>query len=129
LNTTVATVFAVPPAGHAAELQRRIRMRLVIDLARAMEDKRISPTAAAEIRATLTALGRKLEEIKTGDPANLAQDSYLAAILLDQTHDALQKLVEAHKAKAVVAPPGMPIGDDGFETGLLQPTTYEGDSK
>ncbi len=129
LNTTVATVFAVPPAGHAAELQRRIRMRLVIDLARAMEDKRLSPTAASEIRATLTALGRKLEAIKTGDPANLAQDSYLAAILLDQTRDALPKLVEAQKAKAVAAPPGMPIGDDGFEAGLLQPTTYEGDSK
>jgi hypothetical protein len=129
LNTTVASVFAGPPAGRAAELSRRIRMRLVIDLARAMEDKHLSPTAAAEIRATLTALGEKLQSIKTGDPANLAQDRYLAAIMLDQTRDALQKLVEAQKAKAVTAPPGMPIGDDGFEAGLLQPTTYEGDSK
>jgi hypothetical protein len=129
LNATVASVFAGPPVGRAAELSRRIRMRLVIDLARAMENKHLSPTPAAEIRATLTTLGAKLQAIKTGDPANLAQDSYLAAILLDQTRDALPKLVEAQKAKAVAAPPGMPIGDDGFEAGLLQPTTYEGDSK
>ncbi len=132
LTTTVAAVFDAPPTpgGHAAELQRRIRMRLVVDLARAMDDKRLSPTAAAEIQATLTALGQKLQAIKTGDAANLAEDSYLAAILLDRTHDALAKLVEAQKAKAAAAPPGMPIGDDdGFEAGLLQPTTFAGDSK
>jgi hypothetical protein len=130
LSTTVAAVFNVPPAGHAAELQRRIRMRLVVDLARAMEDKRLSPTAAAEIRATLTVLGQKLQAAQTADPADLAQDRYIAAILLDQTRDALAKLVEAQKAKAISAPPGMPIGEDQeFEAGLLHPTTYEGDSK
>jgi hypothetical protein len=42
----------------------------------------------------------------------------------------LAKLVEASKTKATAAPPGMPIGDDdGFEAGLLQPTTDEGGSK
>lgn len=132
LNTTVAAVFdARPtPGGHAAELRRRIRMRLVVDLARAMEDKRLSPTAAAEIRATLTALGQKLQAAQPASSADLDQDRYIAAILLDRTRDALAKLVEAQKAKAAAAPPGMPIGDDdGFEAGLLQPTTYEGDSK
>ncbi len=130
LNATVAAVFNVPPAGHAAELQRRIRMRLVIDLARTMEDKRLSPTAAADIKATLTALGQKLQAAQTADPADLAQDRYIAAILLDQTRDALAKLVEAQKAKTVTAPPGMPIGEDeAFEAGLLHPTTYAGDLK
>ena len=130
LNTTVDAVFTVPPppSGHAAELQRRIRMRLVIDLARVLEDKRLSPTAAAEVKATLTSLGLKLQASHATDPANLAQDRYIAAILLDQTRDALTKLVEAQKTKTVAAPPGMPIGeDDGFEAGLLQPTSYQGD--
>jgi hypothetical protein len=130
LNTTVAAVFTAPPTGHAAELARRIRMRLVIDLARAMEDKRLSPTAAAEIRATLTALGHRLLAVKTGDASNLAQDRYIAAILLDQTRDALTKLVEAQKTRTMAAPPGMPIGeDDEFEAGLLRPTTSEGETK
>jgi hypothetical protein len=132
LSTTVAAVFTDPPApgGHAAELRRRIRMRLVIDLARVLEDKRLSPTAAAEIKATLTRLGQNLQAARSADPADLAQDRYIAAILLDQTRDALAKLVETSKVKAIQAPPGMPIGDDdGFEAGLLQRTTYEGDSK
>jgi hypothetical protein len=132
LATTVAAVFDAPPTpgGHAAELRRRIRMRLVIDLARAIEDKRLSPTAAAEIKATLTALGQKLQAAQPASPTDLDQDRYIAAILLDQTRDALGKLVEAAKAKTIAAPPGMPIGDDdGFEAGLLQPTTYEGETK
>jgi hypothetical protein len=123
LNTTVAAVFATPaPAGHAAELGRRIRMRLVIDLARTLEDNRLSPTAAAEVKAALTGLGLKLKASKTGDAADLAEDRYLADILLDRTHDALAELVQAQKDRALTAPPGMPIGeDDGFELGLLRP--------
>jgi hypothetical protein len=120
LNTTVAAVFMPEPTSrsHAAELRRRIRMRLVIDLARVLEDKRLSPTAAAEVKATLTALGQKLAAAKAGSPADLAQDRYLSAILLDTTRDALGKLVDAQKGTMTTAPPGMPIGeDDGFEAG------------
>jgi hypothetical protein len=130
LNTTVAAVFAPAPTpgGHAAELRRRIRMRLVIDLARVLEDKRLSPTAAAEVRATLTALGLRLQAAKTGNAADLDQDRYIAAMLLDTTPDALAKLVDAQKTTSLAAPPGMPIGeDDEFEAGLLRPTSAKTD--
>jgi len=43
---------------------------------------------------------------------------------------ALGKLVEAQKAEPLAQPPGIPIGeDDGLEAGLLQPISYDEDSK
>ncbi len=94
-----------------------------------MRSRLISNPAIAALALTLYVAHGAGAAKKTGDTANLAQDRYIAAIRLDQTREALIKLVEAQKAKATTAPPGMPIADDRFEAGLLQPTTFEGNGR
>ena len=123
LGKTVSAVFSAgqEAAGRTAELRRRVRMRLVIDLAETLQDKRLSPTAAAQIKSALTALGVRLGAVRTGDAADLAQARYLSAILLDSTRDALKTLAEADKARAVAVPPGAPIGGEGEDCWLCEP--------
>jgi hypothetical protein len=116
LNTTITAVFDGPPgpSTHSRELRRRIRRRLVVDLARAMDDTRLSPTAASKIRAALTRLGQRLAAQTLGDAADLDQAHYLSGILLDTRDGAMAKLVEAEKSRHAEAPPGMPIGEDDW---------------
>jgi len=123
LAKTISTVFSAGPGqgGRTPELRRRVRMRLVIDLAETLQDKRLSPTAAAQIKAALTALGRRLATTGAGDAADLAQARYLSAILLDTTRDAIKTLAEVDKARAVSVPPGAPIGAEGEDCWLCEP--------
>ncbi|MDQ2861255.1 MAG: zinc-dependent metalloprotease, partial [Pseudomonadota bacterium] len=123
VGKTVSQVFSAGPdtGGRTAELRRRVRMRLVIDLAQSLQDKRLSPTAAAQIKVALTGLGARLAAVRAGDAADLAQARYLSAILLDTTRDAIKTLAEADKARTIDVPPGAPIGSEGEGCWLCEP--------
>ena len=74
LGDTIAAVFTDRPSdpSHAAEIRRRVRMRLALDLARSRDDKRLSPSAKAEIDAALRDLGERLKTTKSSLPADRA---------------------------------------------------------
>ena len=111
LDRLVATVFPTKaPTGRLAEIQRRLQARLVMDLASARADARMSPAAAAEIDLRLTKLGAALKS-KAADGAEAAHRQRLATLIGDP--EALEKLAAAKGARPEV-PPGMPIGDDGI---------------
>ena len=112
LDRTTAQVFA-PAAGETprrAELRRRIEARLIFDLAADLDDKTLSPTAAAQIRASLVALGHRLAGAGGGSAADAAQARYFADLLLDRNEDHLRALAATSARRPVATPPGMPIG-------------------
>lgn len=115
LAKTVAAAFpgATKGQGRAGLIRRSVQTRLMVELASLVEDKSLSPSATAEVRAALTALGKRLAGVKTGDPADVAQAAYYAQIILNPARDELHGLVEANKRREVAAPPGMPIGSRG----------------
>ncbi len=117
LGRTLAAVYRTGPAGgvHTAELRRRIQARAIIRLAGALREPSLNPTAAAAIRASLEALGRRLEATKTGAPADLAQARYYARLILNPSMDGLAAIAAADTHRALEPPPGMPIGDDGSD--------------
>jgi hypothetical protein len=124
LDKTIAAVFTPEPAEspRRAELRRRIEARLVFDLAGALDDKTLSPSAAAQIRASLVALGKRLTGEHPASAADAAQAHYLADLLLERSDDHLRALAAAAKRPTMI-PPGMPIGagegeDDWFSEGL-----------
>jgi hypothetical protein len=96
-----------------AELARRARQRMVVNLAEALGDKDLSPTAAAVIRARLADWGRGLKTAAAGDAADKAQARILAGVVTDESGARLAALVEEGKAKVAV-PPGPPIGEDDW---------------
>ncbi|KQV55245.1 MULTISPECIES: zinc-dependent metalloprotease [unclassified Caulobacter] len=98
--------------GRQAELARRARQRMVTNLAQALDDKSLSPTAAAVIRARLADWGKGLKTA-AGDPADRAQARALAGIVADESGGRLAALVADGKSKIVV-PPGPPIGEDDW---------------
>lgn len=99
-------------AGRQAELARRARQRMVTNLAQALDDKSLSPTAAAVIRARLADWGKGLKTA-AGDPADRAQARALAGIVADESGGRLAALVADGRSKVVV-PPGPPIGEDDW---------------
>jgi hypothetical protein len=117
LNPAVDIAFATTPVSpRQAELRRVVRSRLVIRLAAASRAPEASPTVAAEARATLDALAHRLDALKAGDSADLAQARYLASVIENRAHDDLGALLDADRKNAAAPPPGMPIGaeDDWF---------------
>lgn len=107
LDRLLDTVFA-SASGRQAEIARRVQTRLVLNLANAARDPKLSPAAASEISARLEALPGRL---KGGtDGADRAHRQRLAALIADK--DLLAEL-SAPKLKPKV-PPGMPIGDGGY---------------
>jgi hypothetical protein len=112
LAHTVAAAWPTAAAntGRAGLIRRSVQARLVARLAGLLEDKSLSPTATAEVRAALTALGHRLALVKAGDAADVAQAAYYAQIILNPARDELHGLVEADKRRALEPPPGMPIG-------------------
>jgi len=98
--------------GRQAELARRARQRMVANLAQALDDKSLSPTAAAVIRARLADWGKGLKTA-AGDPADRAQARALAGIVADESGGRLAALVADGRSKVVV-PPGPPIGEDDW---------------
>jgi len=108
LDRTIETAFA-PAAGRLAEVSRRVQTRLVLNLAAAERDPKLSPAAAAEIGARLRGLSGRLKG--GGDPAEKAHRARLAGLLADRA--ALTALLDAPKARPET-PPGMPIGDEDY---------------
>lgn len=104
---------AVAPAsaneGRYAEIRRRVRLKLVADMVGAMNDKALSPTAAAELQAALTAFGTQLQGFH-GDAEEMVQTQSLAAMLTGRDSAKLARLA-ADRAQAPALPPGAPIGE------------------
>lgn len=98
--------------GRQAELARRARQRMVVNLAQALDDKGLSPTAAAVIRARLADWAKGLKAVG-GDAADRAQARALAGIVADESGRRLAALVADGRGKVVV-PPGPPIGEDDW---------------
>ena len=112
LDRTISQVFA-PASGETprrAELRRRIEARLIVDLAADLDEKALSPTAAAQLRAALVDLGHRLAGARGGSPADVAQARYFADLLLDRNEDHLRALAASSARRPVATPPGMPIG-------------------
>ena len=116
LSKTIATVFAADGKGgaHTAALRRSVQARLMAHLAKAKEDKSLSPAAAADLQAALAELGKRLGALKSGDAQELAAAHYYADII---SHDKLKDFSDKQKSGHTI-PPGMPIGgsseDDWF---------------
>ena len=116
LTRTLATAFPTTPTnGRRALLRRRVQMRLVVQLATLLQDKRTPPTVTAQVRSALDGIGRRLATRTGGDAADVAQARYLSALLLDRSRDELAVLAQTDKARDIAPPPGMPIGGDGGE--------------
>lgn len=114
LTATVDATFPADTvaAGRLAELRRRTQARLIIDLARTLADKRLSPSAAARVSVALTGLAQRLRAARPADPADLAQARYFADLILDPARDGVKLLAERDAAQTLKTPPGMPIGED-----------------
>jgi len=111
LATTVAAVFPKAAApDRVAEIRRRVQARLIIDMARTEQDRRLSPSAAAELKASLVDLGQRLRTARGGAAADQALDAYFADLLLDTQRDGINILAERDAAAPMATPPGMPIG-------------------
>ncbi|WP_068090156.1 zinc-dependent metalloprotease [Novosphingobium rosa] len=104
--------------GRYAEIRRRVRLKLVADMAGAMGDKALSPTAAAELQAALTGFGAQLQAFH-GDAEEMVQTQSLAAMLTGRDSAKLARLA-ADRAQAPALPPGAPIGEPCWfcETGI-----------
>ncbi|MDE2357527.1 MAG: hypothetical protein KGL69_12320, partial [Alphaproteobacteria bacterium] len=114
LDAAVGQVFESRPlSGEAAQVRRDVQARLVIKLARLTQDATVSPAVSAAARARLDRLGADLSHRSGGDPAEMAQASWLSDLILDKAPGALARLVAADRTYE--PPPGMPIGD-GDET-------------
>jgi hypothetical protein len=106
LGQTIDTVFtdrADDPA-DAGEIRRRVRMRLILDLRHAADDKRTSPTVRAEIMSALSGLQERLKTAKPSGPADKAFDRTLAA-------DIEHPRPETAPPETLKIPPGSPIGE------------------
>ncbi len=107
LGDTANAVFTDHPSdpAHAAEIRRRVRMRLVLDLQRARDDKRLSPSAKAEIEASLRSLGERLKSAHIGSAADKA---FAMSVAEEIAHPTSRGVEEVAPLKI---PPGMPIGE------------------
>jgi hypothetical protein len=120
VNLAIDSAFAVAKdeTPRRAELRRRVQARLVFDLAATLEDKALSPSAAAQVRAALVDLGKRLQKRK-GDGPDAAQARYFADLLLEENQDRLRNLAAANR-RAPVTPPGMPIGEEDWFGDLVR---------
>ncbi|WP_374453677.1 zinc-dependent metalloprotease [Phenylobacterium sp.] len=107
LDRLIDTAFA-PAAGRLGEISRRVQTRLVLNLANAARDPKVSPAVGSEISARLATLPARLKG--GADSADRAHRQRLIALLGDPT--LLAELSEP-KLKPQT-PPGMPIGDGDF---------------
>ena len=107
LDRLIDAAFA-PAAGRLGEISRRVQTRLVLNLANAARDPKVSPAVGSEISARLAALPARLKG--GADPADRAHRQRLIALLGDP---ALLAELSEPKLKPQT-PPGMPIGDGDF---------------
>lgn len=112
-ETVDVLLAAVAPGGPQAdgrtgELRRRVRARLIGDLVSVLDDKTLSPTAAAQIDAALLRYAKTLSGWK-GQGAEADQAGRIARLLTSGDRKALA----APRSGAVeTLPPGMPIGGE-----------------
>jgi len=113
LSTTIGAVFESGPApnAHAAALRRWVQARLIGHLAGAMQDGALSAVAAADLKAALAELGKRLESVNSGDAQDQAAAHYFADII---GHEDKLKDFAARQGRSAVAPTGPPIGEDGW---------------
>lgn len=118
LDTVFAALAADAPGGGGryAEIRRRARLRLIGDIVDTLEDKSLSPTAAAELRGALTRVGEALATVQGAD-AEALQARQLSKILLDQEPERLAGLATGRQAPTKL-PPGAPIEPCWFCEGL-----------
>lgn len=96
-------------AGRTGELRRRVRARLVGDLVAVLDDKALSPTAAAQVDAALLRYGRALGAWK-GQGAEADQAARLSRMLLSGAPEDRKTLAAPRTGAVETLPPGMPIG-------------------
>ncbi|WP_240633795.1 zinc-dependent metalloprotease [Caulobacter flavus] len=112
-ETVDALLAAVAPGGPQAdgrtgELRRRVRARLIGDLVAVLDDKTLSPTAAAQIDASLLRYAKTLSGWK-GKGAEADQAARIARFL---TSDERKTLAAPRSGAVETLPPGMPIGGE-----------------
>jgi hypothetical protein len=110
-ETVDALLAAVAPGGPQAdgrtgELRRRVRARLVADLASVLDDKALSPTAAAQIDAALLRYGKSLGAWKGAGP-EADQAARISRLLASGDR---KSLAAPRTGTVETLPPGMPIG-------------------
>ena len=111
MTRTIDYVFGDPPkSGREGQLRRVVRARLVVKLAALLNSEKVSPQVGAEARVALDQIAARLDQVKSADPADLAQARYLAGLIENPGRDDLAALVERERKLGVVPPPGMPIG-------------------
>ncbi len=109
LSKTLEALFAEKGSGdrRADGLRRRVQSRLIAQLALTLQDKTLSPSAQADIRASLAQLGQRLARSKGGAGEEAAAARYYSDILLDSGK--LKEFAAKEKASEVAPPPGAPI--------------------
>ncbi len=117
-RTTDAVFSSKDGEGRAALVRRRVQARLIVQLAKDLQDGALSPAATADIRASLDDLGRRL---KSAPGPGGAQARAFATLLTDPSPDRLKALADNDRARHVAPPPGMPIGADGEDCWLCEP--------
>jgi hypothetical protein len=111
MTRTEDYVFGEPPkSGREGQLRRVVRARLVVKLAGLLTTENASPGVRAEARVALDRIAARLDQMKSADPADLAQARYLAGLIENRSRDDLAALAERDRERGVNPPPGMPIG-------------------
>ncbi len=111
MTRSIDYVFGDPPrSGREGQLRRVVWARLVVKLAALVTNENTSPQVSAEARAALDRIAARLDQVKSADPADLAQARYLAGLIENRARDDLAALAERERKRGVVPPPGMPIG-------------------
>ena len=111
MTRTIDHAFGDPPrSGREGQLRRVVRARLVVKLAALLAAESASPAVRAEARAALDQIAARLDQVRSADPADLAQARYLAGLIENRARDDLAALVERDRKRDVAPPPGMPIG-------------------
>jgi hypothetical protein len=97
--------------GRLGDLRRRVRARAVGDLVATLDDKALSPTAAAQIDGALRAFGKTLAAY-AGRGAEGDQAARLGRALLSEDAATRQALAAPRSGAVESLPPGMPIGGE-----------------
>ena len=101
-------VTANAASGRQAEIARQVRARYVLRLISLADDKQLSSTAIAIVRAHMDSLAARLS--KRGTTADAAHNRYLATMLTASAEERA-KLAEPIAPPPPI-PPGAPIGSD-----------------
>lgn len=108
LGAIADRVVAAAASGRRSEIARQVRARYVVRLISLADDKGLSSTAIAIVRAHMDSLAGRLN--RRGDPVDAAHNRYLVA-MLTASPDERVKLAEP-VAPPPPIPPGAPIGSD-----------------